>query len=129
MKRISDRLPGPLRHAALLSLVFAAAAGFCSQLAAAPAIKTVEIAKFVFAPKELTVEPGTQVRWTNRDETPHTVTSQAAKKVFASPGMDLDDHFDFVFAEEGDFGYFCTVHPMMTGVVHVRKAGAPAVRR
>jgi plastocyanin len=26
-----------------------------------------------------------------------------------------------VFSKEGDFGYICTVHPFMTGVVHVRK--------
>jgi plastocyanin len=25
------------------------------------------------------------------------------------------------FASEGDFSYICTLHPFMTGVVHVRK--------
>jgi plastocyanin len=112
-----------LRQAVLLSFALSAVVGFSSRLAAAPATKSVEITKFAFAPKELTVEPGTRVRWTNHDETPHTVTSRAAKKVLASPGMDVDDHFEFVFADEGDFAYFCTVHPMMTGVIHVRKAG------
>lgn len=127
MNRITFRPPGLLRQAVLLSLALSAAAGFSSRLAAAPAINSVEIAKFAFAPKELTVEPGTRVRWTNHDETPHTVTSQAAKKVFASPGMDIGDHFEFVFAEEGDFAYFCTVHPMMTGVIHVRHAHVRSV--
>ena len=93
-------------------------------LAAGPTTKTVDIAKFAFSPKEITVEPGTKIRWTNHDETPHTVTSQAAKKVFSSPGLDLDDHFEFVFNDEGDFPYFCTVHPMMTAIVHVRKTTA-----
>ena len=89
--------------------------------AAPPATATVEIDKFTFVPRELTVAPGTRVRWTNHDETPHTVTSTAAPKVFASPGLDTDDRFEFVFTTEGDFAYLCTVHPMMTGVVHVRK--------
>jgi plastocyanin len=114
------------RRLALLSLALVVTAVGSSSFAAGPVTKTVDIAKFAFAPKEITVEPGTRVRWTNHDETPHTVTSQAAKKVFASPGLDLDDHFEFVFAEQGDFAYFCTVHPMMTGVVHVRKAGGKA---
>ena len=76
--------------------------------------------------KEITVEPGTRLRWTNHDETPHTVTSQDGKKVLASPGMDVGDQYEFVFATEGDFAYFCTVHPMMTGVVHVRKSAGKA---
>jgi plastocyanin len=35
--------------------------------------------------------------------------------------MDTDDHYDFVFTQEGDYTYVCSVHPFMTGVVHVRK--------
>src|SRR3954471_1125090 len=41
---------------------------------AAPA-PTVEITKFAFAPKEVTVQPGTKIVWINHDETPHTVAS------------------------------------------------------
>jgi plastocyanin len=110
------------RRLALLSIAVAAAATLSSSFAAGPGTQTVDIAKFAFVPKEVTVAPGTRVRWTNHDETPHTVTSQGTPKVLSSPGMDIDDHFDFVFVNEGDFAYFCTVHPMMTGVVHVRKA-------
>ncbi|MDP9043324.1 MAG: plastocyanin/azurin family copper-binding protein, partial [Pseudomonadota bacterium] len=70
----------------------------------------------------LTVEPGTRVTWTNHDETPHTVTSAAGRKVLTSPGLDTDDRYGFVFTTEGDYPYFCTVHPMMTGVVHVKRS-------
>jgi plastocyanin len=108
------------------SLALGVTALLSCPLAIAQAATAVDIAKFAFSPKEITVEPGTRVRWINRDETPHTVTSQSARRVFSSPGLDLDDHYEFAFAEEGDFPYFCTVHPMMTGVVHVRKsAGKP----
>ena len=88
--------------------------------AAAPATAVeVKIEKFAYDAKEITVAPGTRVVWTNRDETPHTVTSN--DKSFASKGLDTDDKFEHVFSKEGDFGYICTVHPFMTGVVHVRK--------
>ena len=89
--------------------------------AAAPPAPTVDIniAKFAYGPKEITIAPGTKIVWTNHDETPHTVTSN--DKSFASKGLDTDDKFEHTFASEGDFSYICTVHPFMTGVVHVRK--------
>jgi plastocyanin len=87
--------------------------------AGASATQTVEISKFAFSPKEITVAPGTTVTWTNHDQTPHMVV--ARDKSFASTGMDTDDSFRFTFTEVGDFSYFCTMHPFMTGIVHVRK--------
>ena len=86
---------------------------------AAPPTVKVAITKFAFAPREITVAPGSTIVWTNQDETPHTVTSN--DKSFASKGLDTDDTYEHTFATEGDFAYICTVHPFMTGVVHVRK--------
>jgi plastocyanin len=86
---------------------------------AAGPVLSVDIAKFAYAPKDITVSPGTKVVWVNHDEAPHTVTS--SDKSFASKGMDTDDKFEHTFASEGDFNYICSVHPFMTGVVHVRK--------
>jgi plastocyanin len=80
---------------------------------------SIQIEKFAFAPKEITVTPGTKVVWTNHDETPHQIN--ATDKSFASKAMDTDDHFEFTFTSEGDFSYFCTLHPFMTGIVHVHK--------
>ena len=80
---------------------------------------SVEIQKFAFTPKEITVTPGTKVIWTNHDETPHQIN--ATDKSFASKAMDTDDHFEYTFTSEGDFSYFCTLHPFMTGIVHVHK--------
>ena len=98
--------------AAFVPAILAAAATPSSTL-------DLDIAKFAFAPKEITIAPGTKIIWTNRDKTPHTVTSN--DKSFASKGLDTDDKFEHTFASEGDFNYICTVHPFMTGVVHVRK--------
>jgi plastocyanin len=80
---------------------------------------TIDIAKFAFGPKELAVAPGTTVVWINHDETPHTVA--ASDHSFVSKALDTDDRYEHTFADEGDIPYFCTVHPFMTGVVHVRK--------
>jgi plastocyanin len=105
-----------------LALVAAVVLPSSFQAAAAPpaGAVAVDITKFAFVPKEITIAPGTKITWTNHDETPHTVTSN--DKSFASKGLDTDDKFEHVFASEGDFPYFCTVHPFMTGVVHVRKS-------
>ena len=79
---------------------------------------TVEISAFAFAPREITVRPGTTVTWTNRDQTAHSVISKDAK--FSSPGMDTDDRYSFKFEKDGDYTYICSLHPQMTGIVHVR---------
>jgi plastocyanin len=79
---------------------------------------TVEISRFQFAPQELTVAPGTTVRWVNRDQTIHNVLTIDGQ--LTSPGLDTDDGFSFVFDREGDYSYHCGLHPQMVGVVHVR---------
>jgi plastocyanin len=79
---------------------------------------SVEISKFAFAPKEITVAPGTHVTWSNSDELPHTVN--ATDKSFNSKAMDTGDSYDHTFDQPGDYAYFCAVHPFMTGIVHVR---------
>jgi plastocyanin len=104
--------------ALLLCIVVAVPAIFAAAAQPAGTVE-IDIAKFAYAPKEITVAPGTNVVWINHDETPHTVS--ANDKSFASKGLDTDDKFEHTFASEGDFGYICTVHPFMTGVVHVRK--------
>ena len=121
MNHIFSRMVArPLRACAAVGLVFCAAFASPAMFAAAaaPGVDVV-ITKFAFTPKEITVVPGTKVTWTNKDETPHTVTSN--DKSFASKGLDTDDKFEHTFASEGDFTYFCTLHPFMTGIVHVHK--------
>jgi plastocyanin len=102
--------------AALVGVVFTTSASMAA-LPDTPVV--IDIAKFAYGPKEVTVAPGTKITWTNHDQAPHTVTS--SDKSFASKGLDTDDKYEHTFATEGDFSYICTVHPFMTGVVHVRK--------
>ena len=76
----------------------------------------VHIDNFVFEPAQLTVKVGQTVTWTNRDDIPHTVVC-AGK--FRSKTMDTDGTFSFTFTAPGDYKYFCSLHPHMTGVVKV----------
>ena len=80
---------------------------------------TVEIKKFLFEPKEITVAPGAKVVFINRDETPHQIKADDGS--FVSKALDTDDRHEQVFATAGDFRYVCTLHPFMTGIVHVKK--------
>ncbi|HYN15308.1 MAG TPA: cupredoxin family copper-binding protein, partial [Terriglobales bacterium] len=96
-----------------------AAAAQQTQTKVAATGETVQAAidNFAFTPKELRIKTGSTVLWTNKDDIPHTVTSD--NNVFASPVLDTNQKFQFTFANPGKFPYFCKLHPMMTGVVVV----------
>lgn len=88
--------------------------------ATAPAGNVVEVKvdNFSFSPQTITIKPGTTVIWTNRDDIPHTVVSD--DKVFKSKVLDTDEKFSFTFDKAGNFPYFCSIHPKMTGTVIVQ---------
>jgi plastocyanin len=77
---------------------------------------TVTIDNFTFSPAELTVRIGTTVTWKNHDDIPHTVVSAGR---FKSKVLDTDDSYIFTFTSAGDYKYFCSLHPHMTGVIKV----------
>jgi len=78
----------------------------------------VKIDNFSFSPATITVPAGTTVRWTNRDDIPHTVVSD--KEIFKSKTLDTDDQFSYTFTKPGTYDYFCSIHPKMTGKVVVQ---------
>jgi plastocyanin len=83
-----------------------------------PVTVEVKIDNFSFGPQALTIAPGTKVTWTNRDDIPHTVVS--TEGVFKSRVLDTDEKFSFTFDKPGNYPYFCSVHPKMTGTVIVK---------
>jgi plastocyanin len=104
---------------ALFSLLGLAGVGASPAVAAtAPAAPTVKIDNFTFGPTTLTVTVGTTVTWVNQDDIPHTVV--ADDKSFKSKVLDTDQRFSFTFTKPGEFGYFCSLHPHMTGKVVVK---------
>ncbi len=100
-----------------LALVMAAAllSPLGSGRAQAEEIK-VSLDNFTFSPNEVKVKVGDIVTWTNHDDIPHTVVS-AGK--FRSKTMDTDGTFSFTFTSAGDYKYFCSLHPHMTGMIKV----------
>jgi plastocyanin len=102
---------GKLAIAAALSLCLGGASAFAED---APVNVTID--NFTFKPAELTVKVGTTVTFTNHDDIPHTVVS-AGK--FRSKTMDTDGTFTFTFTSAGEYKYFCSLHPHMTGTIKV----------
>ena len=86
--------------------------------AGTPADPEVKIDNFTFTPGLMTVQSGAEVTWINHDDMPHTVVSTT--KAFASPLLDTGGKFSHTFAKAGEFPYFCSLHPRMTGKVTVR---------
>jgi plastocyanin len=78
----------------------------------------VKIDNFVFGPAAIIVPVGATVTWINRDDIPHTVVS--TEKVFKSKVLDTDEKFSYTFTKAGEYPYFCSIHPKMTGKVVVQ---------
>jgi plastocyanin len=103
------RGPGKLAIAAAIFLFLGGAHAYAEDAA-------ITIDNFTFSPAELTVKVGTTVTWKNHDDIPHLVVS-AGK--FRSKALDTDDSFSFTFTAAGDYKYFCSLHPHMTGMIKV----------
>jgi len=112
-----------LRVVATVSAMLASLAlvpGASAQTAPAP---SVTIDAFAFTPQEISVPTGATVAWVNAQAgVRHTATSLDG--AFDSGILASNDTFTFTFAQAGDFGYQCEIHPSMRGTVHVLTADA-----
>ena len=107
-------LLGTLGAVALFAAApWAPLAGAGAQIAAA-----VQIDNFHYSPPMLVVAPGTTVTWKNDDDSPHSVREKDGK--FKSAALDTDDTFSQTFTSPGEYEYFCSIHPYMTGKIVVR---------
>lgn len=83
-------------------------------------VVTVEIIKYKFTPQEITVAPGTTVRWVNKEKRQyHSVWFKALNEVepdYIFP----DESYERKFETAGVFPYRCGPHPEMTGTVNVK---------
>lgn len=110
----AERLPGP---AATRAEPQAEAAGSAS----------VTIINFSFSPRDVTIDVGDSVTWTNRDEEPHDATADDGS--WGTPLLDKGESASVTFEEAGTFSYICSVHPPdggypnFTGTVTVRAGG------
>lgn len=83
-------------------------------------IVDIEIKQYQFIPAEISVSPGTTVRWTNKEKRQyHNVwfeTLDEEEPDYLFP----DDQYQKTFTDMGSFPYRCGPHPKMQGVVHVQ---------
>ncbi|MGA7977288.1 MAG: N,N-dimethylformamidase beta subunit family domain-containing protein, partial [Nitrososphaeraceae archaeon] len=79
-----------------------------------------------FAPAIINITRGTTIIWTNNDNEIHTVTygdpdSGGPKgTLFDSGAIPSGRSFQHTFKDSGNFDYYCTLHPFMTGRVIVK---------
>ena len=83
----------------------------------APIDSQVVIKDFMFHPMSVTIKAGAILTWVNRDEEPHTVTSETG--LFRSGAMDTNDTYVFKFDKPGTYHFLCSIHPQMVGTIVV----------
>jgi len=81
-----------------------------------------------YAPETLTVNRGDGVAWFNEDNTPHTVTSRA-ENLFDSSIIAASATWILNTATiaEGEYEYFCTLHPYMVAMLNIAASGSGQV--
>ena len=80
---------------------------------------TVEMLDYCFTSTVLYVERGTDVTWTNRDDTGHDIVGVGG--TWGNPDLTLNngDTASYRFDEDGVFPYACWIHPGMIGAIVV----------
>jgi len=78
-----------------------------------------------YIPRDVTIDVGYTIEWINYDPEAHTVTSITLD---GDPSGEFDSglftygkKFSHTFDKSGEFDYFCTVHPWMSGIVIVKE--------
>ncbi|MGH8990203.1 MAG: cupredoxin domain-containing protein [Acidimicrobiia bacterium] len=95
-------------------------AGLGSVGVAAAATTTAGVEDYRFDPGEVHIAEGDRVRWVNRGEQVHTITSDDADaEPFDSGRLGKGDEYTHTFDAPGRFTYHCEVHNSMKGVVQV----------
>ena len=77
-----------------------------------------------YIPGSVIIQSGDKVKWINSDEEAHTVTSGLegsadSGKQFDSGLLSANQTFEHTFDKPGTYNYYCSVHPIMTGLVNV----------
>ena len=86
----------------------------------APAHKgDIGIDNFAFTPRTLSVAVGSAVSWVNHDDVPHRIQS-ANGKFAPSKVLDTRETYSLTLSKPGEYAYFCSLHPTMTGKIVVR---------
>jgi plastocyanin len=94
-------------RSAILVLALGVAA---SAQAGAEEVVVIEMFQYQFVPEQVTIKPGTTVRWVNKEKRQfHNVWFREAGE---EPGEYLfpEDQYERVFDQAGDYPYVCQPH-------------------
>ena len=75
------------------------------------------VQNFLFCPVSVTVPAGSELRWSNRDQAPHTVSADGGE--FDTGNFGRGELRSLRFDRPGTYHYFCRLHPFMRGTVVV----------
>ena len=118
--------------AAILASVFALPSAFAADVPVSITVGATSKTNDAYSPNPVTANVGDTVIWTNDDTTPHTATSGTAPTPDGTFGGNAETGGtilvkgktqSFTFTEDGEFPYFCTLHPNMVGTVNVAEGG------
>lgn len=82
-----------------------------------------------YEPDPVTAAVGDGVEWTNEDNAPHTVTHRVTESpLFDSGLINVGTVWTLDTSElaEGEYEYYCTLHPFMTAFLTIQAAGTSA---
>jgi plastocyanin len=83
-----------------------------------PGANEVWMQNNAFTPSSITVSAGTTIKWTNKDNMAHTVTSDNG--LFDSGNIAAGGTYTRQFTTAGSYPYRCTLHSGMIGTVVVQ---------
>jgi plastocyanin len=81
----------------------------------------IELRPESFAPSQVTITPGSTIRWTNQEEIFHTITPDGHSEWEREELEFEGEVFEHTFETEGVFHYFCEPHQAlgMVGTIRV----------
>lgn len=94
--------------------------------ASATVVEVHLTSSLTFSPAELTIEPGTTVRWVNDASIFHTITPNGHSEWDDTSVSSAGETFTHTFETEGEFPYYCSPHRSqgMTGTITVQASQA-----
>jgi len=81
-------------------------------------VYTIEITTSGFSPKELTIKKGDIVKWINKDNLSHTITSDTGNEL-GSSSLISNEAYSHKFNFDGTYNYHCTLHQIVKGKIIV----------
>ena len=90
--------------------------------------RVILVKRFDYQPEDSTIKRGSSLHWFNVDLEGHNVTTDTGKNKENNSILDIDLSRDvdtlgiisYEFNEEGEFHYYCSLHPYMKGRITVK---------